>query len=295
MSSNFVLGWRNLVFTTPGTFDLDVGTVTAGALTDLADLRLSKRVTMTGETAGAFGNSSLVLHWYVAEADASALQLVGLLNYAISAPGASSVVVQLSVLGVSGTGDVEEQTLTLWERPSADFPQHAWHLLDAPLADGYWVTVFVTATMGASGGAVSMVAGGLWAGPIWTMPQGMDGVWAGEVVDPGKMPTSEGRQGYPGRRQKYRAFGGRAVHVPINWAYGDPDDPLLLDIQQLQMRVGTTEPVALFPRTRNAAGSISTHLMHRLGMYSHFSQLGKTEHMGGDLFQWTDVRWEELM
>lgn len=294
MSSNFVLGWRNLVFTTAGTFDLDVGTVTAGALTDLADMRLSKRVTIVGETAGAFGNSSIVLHWYVAEADASALQLVGLLNYAISAPGASSVVVQLSVLGVSGTSDVEDQTLTLWERPSADFPQHQWHLLDAPLTDGYWLTVFVTAAMGASGGAVSMVAGGLWAGPIWKLPQGLHADWAGETIDPGTMTVSDGGQGYPKRRQKIRKFVGRAVNVPINAAYGDPDDPLVLDIQQLQMRVGTTEPVVLFPRTRNAAGDLSLHLMHRLGVYGHLPELGRISRLPGDNFEWSDVVCREL-
>lgn len=292
---NFALGWRNHVFyESDATIDLDVGSVTAGALSALRDMRLSKRVTMS-DTAAAFGNASIVLHWHVAESRAAAIQLVGLLNYTLSAPGAESIIVQLSVLGVAGTGDVIEQTLTRWERPSPDFPLHLWHILDEPIADGYWVTVFITATMGAEGGTLAVTAGGLWAGPLFTLPRGLEASWWQKPDDRGRMGLSEGNQGYPRRRKRRRVFGGRAVHIPFEYAYGDEDDESIMDVQQLLFRVGTTEPIVLFPRTRNRVGARSVHVMHRLGMYSHLSDTGRIEEMGGDEYQWTQIEASELM
>jgi hypothetical protein len=295
--SNFAMGWRNLVFTSPGaTWDLDVGTVTAGALTDLADMRLSKRVTIEGSAALAFANSSIVLHWYVDTADASAIDLIGLLNYELSAPDdASAAIIELSVLGVGGTVDVEDETLTQWERPSGDFQRHSWAILPTGVFDGYWVTVQITATMGATAGAVGLTLGGLWAGPKWTLPDGIEATWSQAVVDPGTLGRSVGGQGYPRRRQRYRSFEGRAIHVPFANAFGDEADPNVLDIQQLLYRIGTTEPVALFPRTLDASGTQSTHVIHRLGIYGHMVEPGRIEHVGGDLYQWTGVRVDELM
>lgn len=293
---NFALGWRNHVFLTPGTWDLATGSIAAGALTDLADMRLSKRVTINGEAALAFGNSSIVLHWYVDEAAAAQIDLIGLLNYAVSAPDdAEAIIIELSVLGVSGDADVENEVLTQWEPPSGDFQRHAWALLPDGVGDGYWVTVHVTCTMGATAGAVSLTLGGLWAGPVWSPPDGIDATWSQAINDPGSMGRSVGNQGYPRRRQRYRSFEGRAIHVPFRWAFGDQADSAVLDIQQLLYRIGATEPIVLFPRTRDAAGELSTHITHRLGIYGHMAEAGRIEHIGGDLYQWTGVRVDELM
>lgn len=295
---SFRLGWRNLVFNEAATWDLDVGTVTAGALTDLADMRLSKRVTIESDTAAAFGNASIVLHWYMDQADASAIDLIGLLNYAITAPAdAESVVIELSVLGVSGTVDISGQTLTQWEPPSGDFPRHAWALLPDGVFDGYWVTIEVTVTLGATAGTVTLECGGLWAGPVWSIPTGggVEATWSQAVVSPGRMGRSEGGQGYPRRRQRYRAWEGRITGLPFRNAFGDPDDATLLDVQQLIYRIGTTEPVVLFPRTVDASGAQSVHVMHRLGMYGHMPEAGRIEHLGEDRYQWTGCRMEELM
>lgn len=294
---SFRLGWRNLVFNEAATWDLDVGTVTAGALTDLADMRLSKRVTIESDTAAAFGNASIVLHWYMDQADASAIQLAGLMNYRITAPGADSVIVELSVLGVSGTGDVVDQVMTQWEPPSGDFQRHLWAMLSQPVADGYWITVQITATMGSDGGAFTLECGGLWAGPVWSIPTGggVEATWSQAVVSPGRMGRSEGGQGYPRRRQRYRAWEGRITGLPFRYALGDPDAPTLLDVQQLIYRIGGTEPVVLFPRTVDASGAQSVHVMHRLGMYGHMPEAGRIEHLGEDRYQWTGCRMEELM
>jgi hypothetical protein len=55
------------------------------------------------------------------------------------------------------------------------------------------------------------------------------------------------------------------------------------------------DPVALFPRTRDAAGDLSAHVIHRLGIYGHMADSGRIEHIGGDRFQWAGVRVDELM
>lgn len=294
--SNFVLAWRNLVLSEAATWDLADGTVTAGALTDLADMRLSKRVTIESDEALAFANASIVLHWYMDTADASAIDLIGLLNYSLSAPAdATAAIIELSVLGVGGTVDVVDQVLTQWEPPSGDFQRHAWALLPDGVFDGYWVTVQVTCTMGATAGKVTLECGGLWAGPTWSTDDGIEATWSQAIVDPGTMGRSVGGQGYPRRRQRYRSWEGRVIHVPIEHAFGDPDDATVLDIQQLLYRIGKTEPVVLFPRTLDASGAVSVHLMHRLCVYGHLAEAGRIEHVGEDKYQWTGARVDELM
>lgn len=294
--SGFTLGWRNHVFYETGAaLTLLNGAVTVGALSALQDMRLSKRVTMSDAVVGT-GHAQVIIDWDVADANAAAIQLIGLLNYSISAAGADDVVVQLSVSGVSGAGDVSGQIMTQWTRPSADFPLHIWALLDAAIADATRVTIIIDAGFSA-GGTLTVTAGGLWAGPVWQPPDGLEATWKQAPIDPGRMGRSPGGQGYPRRRQRLRSFEGRAVHLPFAWAYGDEDDSSILDVQQLLFRVGCTEPIVLFPRTRNAAGELSTHVMHRLGIYGAFAedQLGSIEHLGGDLYQWTGARVDELM
>lgn len=293
--SNFTLGWRNhVLYETGATVAAGTGTVTAGALADIQDMRLSKRVTLSN-TGLAYGSANIVLHWHVPTADAAEIQLIGLLNYAITAPVGATVLVQISVLGVAGGGDVVDQAVTQWDRPSEDFPLHLWAILDNPIVDGYWVTVWVTAALDAAGGDLTLTTGGLWAGPVWAPPNGIEATWSQAIVDAGNMGRSVGNQGYPRRRQRYRSFEGRAIHVPFANAFGDENDASVLDIQQLLYRVGTTEPIALFPRTQDANGDVSSHVIHRLGIYGHMSETGRIEHLGGDLYQWTGARVDELM
>lgn len=293
--ANFLLGWRNNVLYEPGaTWRLDAGEVTGGSLAALATPDLSNRVTITA-SAAAFSNASIVLHWYVDESRASMLQLIGLLNYALTAPGATAIGVELSVLGVSGTTDVVSQVVTQWERPSADFPLHLWSVLEQGVADGYWVTLEITAPMGVAGGTLTFTGGGLWAGPVWWLPNGLATGWRQLPEDSGQMKVSKGRQGYPSLGVIGRVFSGSAVDVAFEWAYGDETNPAILDIQQLQYRVGSSKPVVIFPRTRNRAGARSVHVMHRLGVYGHFRQLGAITEAGGDKYNWGEIVVAELM
>lgn len=294
--SGFGLGWRNYVLTEEDDLALLSGAVVAGELSALRDMRLSRRCTLAASREDA-GVASIVLAWERAGGAEVAVPvgMVGILNYGVSAPDALTVSWRAVIYAVdSGT---LTPVLEVWERPSEDFPAHLLYMLDAQLPDSYEVRLIVEAEFGSGGGALSITAGGLWVGPVWAPPDGLEATWTHAVIDPGQMGRSIGGQGYPRRRQRIRTFEGRAVHVPRAWAFGDALDASILDIQQMLYRVGTTEPIILLPRTRDETGQLSTHLIHRLGIYGHFAEdgLGRIEHLGGDLYQWTGARVEELL
>lgn len=292
--SNFQLGWRNHVFyETDATLETFAGSVTAGALSALQDMRLSKRVTLSDTVVGE-GAATVGLHWAVASEDALPMQLIGVLNYTVSAPGATAVSWAVTIAKAGG-GALSDEPLVVFERPTADFPNHLWKILDEEIPDGYDVILTVSASFGSGGGTLTFTAGGLWVSPIWGLPRGLEAGWRQSPEDTGSMSYSRGNQGYARRRKRRRVFTGRAVHIPFEYAYGDEDDPTILDVQQLLFRVGVTEPVVLFPRTMNRAGERSIHVMHRLGTYGHFSRLGGLEDTGGDEYQWDQVEFTELM
>lgn len=294
--TGFALGWRNHLFADPR-LQLYVpegfGTVTVGSIDALRDMRLSRRctVSVSRETAGA---ASMIIAWdHGILDDVYPVQLVGLMNYSLAKVNVESLTWRAAVY--RATSAVVNAPITVWDRPSTDFPAHLWHLLDEEVSDAVQVYIVIEPTFGTGGGSLSLTAGGLWSSPIWCPPDGLDASWRMSPIDPGVMGRSAGNQGYPRRRQRYRAWEGRAVDVPIEWAYGDPNDASIIDIQQLLYRVGTTEPCVLFPRSRNAAGERSVHLMHRLGVYGHFQELGGIDHTGGDNYAWTGARFAELM
>lgn len=287
---SFALGWLNLPFTT-GTLTASA-TPSVGAVSDLADMRLSSRVTVSDAIEYA-GVATVSFTWSSTDAEEFAMQLLGLLNYTVTAPNATSVQASATVYFDHGGGGSVSPPVEIWTRPTDDFPNHLWILLDQA-ERAHTVTISISAFFAAAG-TLTVTAGAMWAGPIWTAADGLEATWAEAVTDPGTMGISVGGQGYPRRRRRLRSFEGRAVHVSFANAFGDESDDSVLDIQQLLYRVGITEPVALFPRTTNAAGNISAHVMHRLGIYGHFAELGRIEHLGGDLYQWTGGRVEELM
>lgn len=286
--SNFAMGWRNHVFTAAdATLSLTAGAVTVGELSALQDMRLAKRVSCAATSDGS-GNATIEIEWEKTSGTAK-VELMGLLNYAVSAPGAAYVTISLAAVGPGGS----YTSNNVWSRPAVEFPLHMWALCDAAV-QAETVTLTITAAFGGAGEVLTLTAGGLWAGPVWCPPDGIEATWSQTVDDPGTVGRSVGGQGYPRRRPRLRSFEGRAIHVPLAWAFGDPDDATILDIQQLLYRVGKTDPIVLFPRTQDAAGERSTHLMHRLGIYGHMRETGRIEHLGGDLYQWTGVAVDEL-
>lgn len=296
--TGFKLSWRNHV-AQQNDWELALlgGEVQAGqSLATLKDPRLSTRVTIS-ETRPDAGEASVILQFKKTtppdEVPDLQVGLLGLLNYGVSAPGATSVTMTAVVYHAEGATTIEG--IDAWERPSEDFPQHLWALLAADRDDVYEVRIQVEAVFGSGGGTVSITAGAFWVGPTWAPPDGIEYSWRTSVVDPGTMGRSVGGQGYARRRQRYRSLEGRAIHVPFAWAFGDPDDATVLDIQQLMYRVGTTDPIVVFARTKDATGALSSDVQHRLGIYGHLSDVGGIEHLGGDLYQWGTFRVDELM
>lgn len=285
----FKLGWRNYVLLElDATLAVVQGAVTAGSVEALRDSRLSNRVTVSATSDGS-GMATVEITFTLASGTVP-VDLLGLLNYAVSAPGAAYSTVTVAAAGPSGSYTSNQ----VWSRPSANFPLHLWAVCDSRVLANV-ITIAVTAAFGGAGETLTLTAGALWAGPLWCPPDGIEATWSQAVVDPGTVGRSVGGQGYPRRRQRYRSFEGRAIHLPFAWAFGDQADASIMDVQQLLYRIGTTEPIALFPGTKDASGALSTHVMHRLGIYGHMTETGRIEHIGGDIYQWTGVRVDELL
>lgn len=292
--ANFLLGWRNHVLVRDdATLECSFGSISAGAMSALQTMQLSDRVTLTDTVVGE-GAATVQVHWAVSSANAVAIQLVGLLNYTLTAPGASAVTWSMTIARAGG-GGLEAEPITVYSRPSEDFPSHVWAILDEELDDAYDVIFSVSAAFGEGGGTLTLSLGGLWLSELWTLPAGLESSWGQIPEDNGVLKRSKGNQGYARRGSRYRRFRGRATKVPFEYAYGSETDPDVIDIQQLLYRVGTTEPIVLFPRTRNAAGVRSVHVMHRLGIYGHFERLGEIVEDGGDHYAWSGVEVAELM
>lgn len=292
--ANFLLAWRNhVLFRDDATLDCTFGTVAAGAMSALQTMQLSDRVTLT-DTAVGEGAATVQVHWSVSSSEAVAIQLIGLLNYTLSAPGATAVAWTITIARAGG-GGLEAEPITVYSRPSEDFPAHVWAILEEELDDAYDVIFSVSASFGEGGGTLTLSLGGLWLSELWALPAGLEAGWAQVLEDNGTLKRSKGNQGYARRGSRYRRFRGRATRVPFEYAYGSETDPDVIDIQQLLYRVGTTEPIVLFPRTRNFAGARSVHVMHRLGVYGHFERLGEIVEEGGDHYAWSGVEVAELM
>lgn len=291
--NSFKLGWRNYLYTDPNdNLTLQSGSVSVGSLADLRDMRLSKRCTMSADSIEG-GIATVTLYWERAGGvtDLVNVGVLGLLNYSVSAPGA---VITWRITLFTSAGTLVYDSIPVFDRPSDDFPQHLWYPLDSNV-EVYGARILIDAEWLEGGGTLTVTGGAMWAGPVWSPDEGLDATWTQEVVDPGTVGRSVGGQGYPRARQRYRRWRGKVTHVGIKEAYGDPTTASYLDIQQLLYRIGKTQPIALFPRTKDTAGEVSTHLIHRLGIYGHLAETGRIDHIGGDFYQWTDAQVDELL
>lgn len=292
--ANFLLGYRNhVLYESEATLDCTLGEVVSGSMAALRTMQLSERVTITNTSPGE-GAATIQLHWAVDPGSAVGIQLIGLLNYTVSAPGATSVSWSITIAKAGG-GALSDEPITVYERPSDDFPSHVWAILEEAIEDGYDVIMSISASFDEGGGTLTFTSGGLWLSPLWWLPNGLATGWKETLEDSGLMRVSKGRQGYPSRGPRGRVFSGRAVGVPFEWAYGSDVDPTIVDVQQLQYRCGTCEPIVIFPRTRNRANARSVHVMHRLGVYGHFRELGWIEEATGDNYNWSEIVVAELM
>lgn len=286
--------WTLTVDTSFASGSLTAGTLLSGTLDVLRDPRNSTRCTLQGTRATA-GSVRIQLQFSAPDVDVGPqikAALVGLMNNTITAPGATSISVGAIVSGLEGTST---PSISLWTPPSADFPQHMWAFSPDPeRTDITRVRIWVEATFGSGGGTLTLTTGGLWVGPALVPADGIDAAWRMEVVDSGTMARSAGGQGFARTRQRYRQLSGSIRNIGVEWAYG-VSGGTNVDLQQLLYRVGTTTPVVVFARTRNAAGDLDVHTQHRLGIYGHFTDVGSIAHEGGNVFSWTGFRVAELL
>lgn len=155
--------------------------------------------------------------------------------------------------------------------PSSDFVRHLHFMFDVSRS-----LTGVGLSMNALTVGSSITIGRLWAGPLWRVPEGIKRAWRSAVFDPGERALSPGGQNYPSDEQRRRWVKMGFSHVSFEQAYGREDNSVL-DLQQLQMRVGTTSHVIVFPR-------LQEHAIHRVGVYGTVTEWDPIENVAGDYF-----------
>lgn len=161
--------------------------------------------------------------------------------------------------------------------PSSDFVRHLHILFPEPrMMTGVGLNFGVRGTANGGTGLGSFTIGRLWAGPMWRVPEGIKRAWRSGILDPGEKSRSPGGQNYPAPEQRRRWVKMSFSHVEFEQAYGREDNTVM-DLQQLQMRTGTTTPVIVFPR-------LQEHAMHRVGIYGTASEWDAIENVAGDYF-----------
>lgn len=291
--NNFALCFDNYPFVYPDdTVAVVAGTVTGGSIDNLRKTQLSDGVTIESAELEDPGTATVTIKWTAEGApDITRLvQHIAALQYVLTATDATSVALNAVVYGPASYE--ETFPIELITSPRGWFPPHAHLQLDAAV-EAYEVRLVFTAVFGAGGGQLIVQLGAMWVSEVWCPVSGIDKVWRTIDVPNGTMSVSPGGQGYPRRRPMYRRSISKSLHVNEINALGDPDDPLLLDIQAMRRTVGNTEMVIVFPRTLKA-GVRSPHLMFRLGVYGHFEQLGDLEHIAGDKYTWHESIVREL-
>lgn len=175
------------------------------------------------------------------------------------------------------------------------FPSGAWWLRGADLpGDIVQVRVRVLLSGGFSPEPVTLHVGGFFVGTTFEPPKGLVSGWSSSPSDSGVMGKSNGGQGYPGNRVVRRIITGQYAPVPISLAYGDPANPAAMDFQRIMATVSTTGFAAWFPVTE-LSGVQSDHLIHRLGAYGHFTEMGPIRKLAGNRYQPDQWTFEELL
>jgi hypothetical protein len=271
-----------------GQFDLGPGTKEIiGAFANLADMRLG--VVAGGRTIGGDGTSShnvIASNVWDDSLDAGLpIQIVSLLDVRRAGDETDFL---FTVAYLDDSGSWQDLTYEDPAYPSSDFLRHIHVILPAPVsACGVRVEVIQL------GGDCSFTVGRLWAGPLWRPAFGIQTDWEMAILDSGEMGLSRGGQGYPRRRQRRRQLDVRLGHCTLDDAYGNAANTTL-DLQQLGYRLGSTEPLIAFPRTRDSTDALDAHVIHRLGVYGHLVQPIRIRHSTGNYFN-TALQVNELL
>lgn len=204
--------------------------------------------------------------------DLRPVRIVSLLDIRIS----GTAIFDLFLLGGTGGGLVVSASVGYDGFPSSQFVRHL-HFILPETRQSSGVQVYMRRNTEVADGAGQITAGRLWAGPLWEAPNGIFRSWETSIRDPGEVSRSRGGQGYARDEQRIRSLRMELAHVPTELAFG-VEDNTVLDLQQLGMRIGTTSPVMVFPRTEDQ------HSIHRLGVYGTMTEGMRIRHGAGDQF-----------
>lgn len=273
---DFAIGWDNYCSRAGGSWALSEGLFPANET--VADRMLDPRLAVA-----ATGGESAVNFTRTFAAQDVPVQLIGVLSHTLPA----DVIINPRLLNFDDDVAWNGMGMIPWVPPTADFQRHTWWLLPYPV-------MACKLSLGTGTLAEQISVGAIWASRVWMPPDGLLAGWQTRVIDPGTLSRSAGGQGYPRLRQRYRQFTGQVSDLARAWAYGAVDSSVV-DLQQLLYGCGTTDPVVVLPRTRDAAGVADVHAMHRLGVYGHLDELGEIRHQAADLYEWSGFRVTELL
>jgi hypothetical protein len=297
MSSTFAIAyedyvqrgdWSTVDFPSGQTASTGSGSkILLGEFANLSDIRLGVVAggLTVGGTAGSVHQVTYTNVWDTGYGNTDPVQIISLLDVRRGGGGEVSFTIDVNrIAGVIPT----TVSFTVASYPTSDFPRHIHIMLPAAL-NSSGIQVVLTQT----GSDCFFTVGRIWAGPLWLPEDGITNDWSSSIIDPGKMERSRGGQGYPVLRQRVRGLDMNLSSINYESAFGLPDNSVL-DLQQLGFRLGTTGTLIAFPRTRDSAGDIDDHSIHRNGVYGHLAEPMVIRHVNGPFFD-TRLRIEELL
>lgn len=179
--------------------------------------------------------------------------------------------------------------------PDAGVETNVWHIFDEDQESVYTIDAYMRIDLNTFPNPVKVSMGSVWAGPGFGTEDGLIEGWSTQIVDPGVMAKSKGRQGYQSRLRRTRRLSASWAPVSFDVAYGNPATPTVADMQSVMGEIGSAGYCVMFARTRDSAGASSDHIQRRLGIYGHFTEIGTLVDKGGNMFGWEQFAVEELL
>jgi hypothetical protein len=297
---SFVLGYRNLIFkeTTGSTLALTAsGTLTtvSGAVGNLRLPQLSEGVVWR---SSGTGDRRCTVKDIPDVATGRTVQLIALLGWDVQQTGLDDLTFTFEIQGSNTSIFAEPVTLPIIP---AGMARHWFVLLPEAVEDVSYIEVFLDGTSTGGGGAsttLTLSAGALWAGPIFSGNSELDTLlaegWEQEVLDPSDNVESVGGQGFTGPRPKRRVMTGSLVSIPYSLAYGSGGTDGM-DLQAILYEIGNSQPVIILPRTTDPSGAESVDVMARLGVYGKMANLPPIRNESGNNYGWSGWRQRELL
>lgn len=265
------IGYLNHAFREDHALTVTGATVETGALANLRVPQLDQRVTVRSSGTGA---RVLYIEDAPAVATGRTVQVIALLDIAVETVGEiTGVTFDVSASGSSGGFSSALVDVPLM--PDG-FPRHLMMVLPEPVEDCSQVRIFVTgaADIGETT-ELALTASALWMGPLLSLTANggaLEESSAYGVEDGGSVQRTTGGQVYGEPASAIRTHTGNTVYITRAEAFGDGSGGM--DVQQLQAAVRTTRPILWIP------DDSTDHLLHRLTIYGHLTQLGRLEPRG---------------